>query len=141
MKILLAVDGSEYSRRAADYVAHHASLLSEPPEIFLLHVHAPIPFPGAAASAGRSAIDDYQKDESEAALAVAQQELRDTKLEVHAAWVVGDVAQEVANSAKRHGIDLVVVGSHGHGALANLALGSVATKIVASVKLPILIVR
>ena len=37
--------------------------------------------------------------------------------------------------------DLIVMGSHGHGAIANLVLGSVANKVVALSKVPVLLVR
>jgi nucleotide-binding universal stress UspA family protein len=58
-----------------------------------------------------------------------------------AEWVVGEVAQSVAEHAKTVGADLIVMGSHGHGALMSIALGSTATKILAACKVPVLIVR
>jgi len=36
---------------------------------------------------------------------------------------------------------MIVMGSHGHGALQNLVMGSVATKVLAVTKVPVLIVR
>ena len=36
---------------------------------------------------------------------------------------------------------MIVMGSHGHGALINLVVGSVATEVLAACKLPVLIVR
>jgi nucleotide-binding universal stress UspA family protein len=141
MKILIAVDGSEYSRRAANYVAQHASQLAQAPEIHLLHVHAPLPYPGAAAALGKGAIENYQRDESEAALSVAEKELASLKPRVKSAWCAGEIANEVARYVEANGIDLVVVGSHGHGSFASFALGSVAVKIVATIKTPVLIVR
>ena len=141
MKILLAVDGSEYSRRATNFVTKNFALLAQPPELHLLHVHAPIPYPGAAASAPKGAIEKYQKEDSEAALAVAQKELTAANLTAKSAWCVGDVAEEGARYVERHAIDLIVVGSHGRSTFAALALGSVAMKILATVKTPVLIVR
>lgn len=141
MKILLAVDGSEYSRRAADFVAKNLSWLAHPPELHLLHVHAPIPFPGAAAAAGKGAVEKYQREESEAALAVAEKELAAANIPSKSSWRVGDVVEEVARYVEQNAIDLIVVGSHGRGTLAALALGSVAMKILATVKTPALIIR
>ena len=37
--------------------------------------------------------------------------------------------------------DLIVMGSHGHGSLTNLVMGSVATKVMAHCKTPVLLVR
>ena len=39
------------------------------------------------------------------------------------------------------GYDLLVMGSHGHGALANLVMGSVATNVLAHCGVPVLLVR
>jgi len=141
MNILLAADGSVYTKRAARYVAAHASELARKPKIFLLHVHPPIPFPGAAASAGRKAVEDYQREESEKALGVAEKELRKAGFEYKSTWLVGEVSAQIKAHAKRVGADLLVMGSHGRGAFASMALGSVATKVIASVKTPVLIVR
>lgn len=141
MKILLAVDGSEYSRRAANYVAKHASFLAEAPEIHLLHVHPPLPFPGAANVIGKAAIDSYQRDESEAALAVARKELDGSGIPLKSSWIVGEVAEEVGRYVERNGVDLIVVGSHGRSKLATFALGSIAMKILATVKTPVLVIR
>ena len=50
-------------------------------------------------------------------------------------------AQAIANKATREGFDLVVMGSHGHGALAHIVLGSVATQVLALCKVPVLLIR
>jgi len=47
----------------------------------------------------------------------------------------------IAKTATDGKFDLVVMGSHGHGALVNLVVGSVATEVLASCKVPVLIVR
>ena len=141
MKILLPVDGSQYSRRAANYVAQHAAWLKEAPEIHVLHVHAPLPYAGAAKAVGKSAIEGYQREESEAALAVCEKELTALKLASKSTWLVGDVLEEVARYVESNAIDLIVVGSRGRSAVSALALGSVTTKLLASLKTPILVIR
>lgn len=141
MKILLAADGSPYTRLAAQHLVRHAAWYAAPPEVHLLHVRPPIPYPRAEAVVGKAAVDTYHREESETALAVAENELRAAKVPFRSAWVVGDVAAEIDRYVKANGIDLVVMGSHGHGALANLALGSVATKCIATLDVPVMIVR
>ena len=42
---------------------------------------------------------------------------------------------------KQEAIDLIVMGSHGHGAFASFALGSTAARLLATVKTPVVIVR
>lgn len=141
MKILLAADGSPHTKLAAQSLVQHAGWFAQPPEIHLLHVRPPIPYPRAEAVVGKPAVDAYHREESEAALAVAEKELRAAKVPFRSAWVVGEVAPEIDRYVKANGIDLVVMGSHGHGALANLALGSVATKCIATLDVPVMIVR
>jgi nucleotide-binding universal stress UspA family protein len=51
------------------------------------------------------------------------------------------VHEGVLAAAKRSGADLIVIGSHGHGPIGQVFLGSVAMKIVSSSDLPVLIVR
>ena len=141
MKILLAVDGSEYSRRAAAYVAQHAGLLAEAPELHVLHVHPPLPYPGVANIVGKAAIESYQRDESQAALDVAAKALVGSRSAPKLSWCVGDVVEEVGRYVERNAIDLIVVGSHGRGAVSTLALGSVTLKLLAALKTPVLVVR
>jgi nucleotide-binding universal stress UspA family protein len=54
---------------------------------------------------------------------------------------VGVVADVVADVATKGRYDLLVMGSHGHSSLANLVMGSVATKVLARCSTPALIVR
>lgn len=141
MKILLAADGSSFTQIAARHLVNHLQWFAKPPEVHILHVHPPLPYPGAAAAVGKAAVEKYQREESMAALAVAEMELAAAGVSYISSWVVGDVTQQLAKHVKEHGIDLVIMGSHGHGALANLALGSVATKCIATLEAPIMIVR
>ena len=141
MKILLAADGSDYTKKAAKQLARYVAFLKEPAEIHVLYVHPPLPYPGAGSVVGKKTIEKYQKEDSDEALAVAEKQLRKEDLRFQPHWVVGDVCEEIGAFVKEHKIDLVVMGSHGHGALANLAMGSVATKVIAALKVPVLIVR
>lgn len=141
MKILLAADGSSFTSIAARHVAAHIQWFATPPEVHVVHARPPIPYASAAAYAGKAAVQKYQEEEAQAALAVAEKELRKAGVAFTAAWQVGEVPAVLGAYAKKHAIDLVVMGSHGHGALVGLALGSVATKCIASLDVPIMIVR
>ena len=141
MKILLAADGSAFTQIAARNLVAHLPWFAKTPEVHIVHVHPPLPYPGAAKIIGKAAVEKYQRQDSEAALATAEKELAAAGVPYISAWEVGDVAQHLDRYVKAHGIDLVVMGSHGHGALANLALGSVATKCIATLEVPIMIVR
>lgn len=141
MKILLAADGSDFTRRAAQYLVEHVKELAKKPEVHILHVHAPIPYARAAAVAGSDVVHRYHQEESEAALKVAEDVLAAAGIPHHSAWVAGDVAPAVAKHSRDKQIDLIVMGSHGHGQLRNLALGSVADAVLRETKVPVLIVR
>ena len=54
---------------------------------------------------------------------------------------MGEPGDEISDFATKGSFDLVVMGSHGHGLFKNLVLGSVATKVLAGCKVPVLLVR
>jgi nucleotide-binding universal stress UspA family protein len=141
MKILLAADGSPYTQIAARHLVNYLGWFAKPPEVHIVHVQPPIPYRRAEAVVGKAAVLGYQREESEAALAVAENEFGKAGIKYISSWCVGEVAAELAAYVKARSIDLVVMGSHGKGALANLALGSVATKCIATLEVPIMIVR
>ena len=141
MNILLAVDGSKYSKRAATWLTRHATSFRGKPRIVVLNVHVPIPYQGVSSVVGQAAIDRYHRDECEAALAPAVKLLNGAKLAHEATWRVGDPAAEIVALAKKRRADLVVMGSHGQGALKGLVVGSVVSKVLAASKVPLLVVR
>ena len=54
---------------------------------------------------------------------------------------VGHAPEVIAKTADKGKFDLVVMGSHGHGNLMNLVMGSVATQVLARTKVPVLLIR
>ncbi len=60
---------------------------------------------------------------------------------VQAIVEVGAAAHEIVACAEREGVDHIVVGSHGHGALARIVLGSVAERVARTAHCPVTIVR
>jgi len=140
LKILVAADGSKYTRHALDYLTRHRGMFGGDPEVHLVHVRPQLP--GHAASAlGRDVVDRYYREETGKALAGAKRRLEAAGMTYREVQLVGDPGEQVAAHAKTGKFDLVVVGSHGHGTLANLVLGSVANKVLAGCKVPTLIVR
>ena len=145
MKILLAVDGSPFTVKAVTYLATHLEWFRGQPELHLLHVKLPIPAGLAVEQArrilGDDAVTDYYRDESKAALAPAEEILRAKGIPFQSHYKVGDIAKEIHAFAQQRKIDMIAMGSHGHGALANVVLGSIATKVLAASAIPVLIVR
>ena len=145
LKILFAADGSDYSTRAAHYLVTHFDWFRGTPELHLLHVKLPIPKGMAAVQAerllGENAIDNYYSEEAAASLAPTRAILEAQKVPFQSVYKVGNIAQEIQDYANKNQIDLIVMGSHGHGALANLLLGSVSTKVLAETTVPVMLVR
>jgi len=139
MKILLAVDGSDYTRRALDYIASH-DWLRGGNALSVFAVVLPVPH-RAAALAGPNLTRAYYQDDAELALRPVREALAADGTLAHYAWEIGHPGEAIANKATREGFDLVVMGSHGHGALANVVLGSVATQVLAKCKVPVLLIR
>ncbi|MGE5714465.1 MAG: universal stress protein, partial [Betaproteobacteria bacterium] len=74
MKILLPVDGSEYSRAAVEFVASRTTLIGTEPQVDVINVQLPVP-PRAARVVGKAALSEYYVDESDKALKPALKRL------------------------------------------------------------------
>jgi len=139
MKILLAADGSDFTRRAVDYLRTHDWLRSDN-TLSVLTVVLAVPH-RAAAMAGPRLTRAYYHDDAEVALRPVRESLSADGTPAEFSWEIGHPAEVIADKATKEGFDLVVMGSHGRGALANVVLGSVATQVLARCKVPVLLVR
>ncbi len=140
MKILLAADGSKYTRKAVNYLIRHLDMFGTKVSIHLLNVHPPLP--GRAARAlSRATVSRYYRDEAKRALAVAGRFLKMRRIPYEEVYLVGDPGLSIANYAKKGRFSLVIMGSRGQGTFMNLVLGSVATKVLSNCSVPTLIVR
>lgn len=140
MKILLAVDGSTYTKKMLAYLATHESLLNKDNNFTVLTVHLPIPA-RARATVGKDIVEDYYKDDAEKVLAPIDKFLARHGIQAKSVWKAGNVGETIATFAEAGKFDMLVMGSHGHGSFLNMVLGSVATKVLANCKTPILLVR
>lgn len=141
MKVLIATDGSNHSLAALNAFLSRRAWFREVPAVELVHVHPPIPYPRAAAWAGKEAVDRYYDEESELALKPAEAILTRQGVPFRPVKLVGDAAREIIGHAAASDCDLVVMGTHGHTAMGNLVMGSVATKVLASSKVPVLLLK
>lgn len=140
MKILLAVDGSDYTRRMLSYLATHKDNLGAGQSYTVLHTVLAVPH-RAASFAGPEMVRGYYEDEARTVLDPIRAFLAEKGMEATFVHKVGHPADEIASYAEAGGFDLLVMGSHGVGALKNLVLGSVATKVLAQCSVPVLLVR
>ena len=140
MKILLAADGSDYTRQMLDYVATHQAWLGAGAQLTVLTVVPAVP-PRAAAVLAPDVLSGYYGDSAEAVLGPVRTLLQDKGIAATLKHRVGHAADEIAKEAKESGADLIVMGSHGHGTIGSMVMGSVATKVLAGCKTPALLIR
>jgi nucleotide-binding universal stress UspA family protein len=141
LRILIAADGSAYTRFATRHVVDHLDWFAGTPEIHVVHIEPAMPYPRAQAVVGKATVLAYQLEEAETALAVAEAELDQAGIPYRTSWRVGEVVSELGAYINANHIDLLVIGSRGKGALANLALGSIAQKCIAALHVPVLVIR
>ena len=140
MKILLAVDGSAYTKKMLAYLATHDEFFSPAHDYTLLTVQQP--FPARVKSAvGAEVTRTYHAEEAERVLAPAFKFLARHNLNPASTWKLGHLGETISKFADAGKFDMVVMGSHGHGTLGNLVMGSVATQVLAHCTAPLLLVR
>jgi nucleotide-binding universal stress UspA family protein len=140
MKILLAVDGSPYTKKMLAYLATHEELLAGTHEYTALTVQPQLP-PRARAALGKEIVDQYYADEGEKVVGPVCKFLARHGVEAKRVLKVGPVGETIAKLADAGKFDLLVMGTHGHGALGKLVMGSVSTQVLANSHVPVLLVR
>lgn len=140
MKILLSVDGSEYSKKMLAYLSTHEGLFSTANEYVVFTAQPALP-PRARAAVGKEVVEQYYAEESEKVLSPVTQFLLRHGIDAKSEWKVGPAGAAIALAATDGKFDLVVMGSHGHGAVMNMVMGSVATQVMAHCTVPVLMVR
>ncbi len=140
MNILLAADGSKYTKRMLAYVAAHDEWLGTLHRYTVLTV-VPAMHPRAAAVTPREKVARYYADAQEAVLKPVRAFCAKQGLNAEFVGETGDAAEQITAHARKRRCDLIVMGSHGRSNLTNLVMGSVATKVLACSKVPVLLVR
>lgn len=140
MRIVLAADGSKHTRKALAYLATHEELAGPGADVLVLNVQPPLP-PRVRATVGAQVANDYHRDEAERVLAPIRKFLQRKDIAFRCEWKAGDPATQIVAAADRDKAALVVMGTHGYGALARAVMGSVATRVVSESKVPVLLVK
>ena len=140
MKILLAVDGSAYTKKMLAYLTTHDELFSACNEYVVFTVQPVIPA-RARAAVGKQIMDKYYLDEAEKVMAPVTKFLLRHGIDAKSAWKIGHAGETIAQFADSGKFDMIIMGSHGHGTLVNLVMGSVATEVLAHCEVPVLLVR
>jgi nucleotide-binding universal stress UspA family protein len=139
--LLVPSDGSPNSIRAVSHAVEMVKERVSPTEIELLHVLDPRTF----TSLGQTFKDDsWQRErpaEVDRVLGPAEQIVREADIPYRICWRVGDPVDEIAAEAKEKSFAGIVLGTRGRGAIANLLLGSVTSRVACLVDVPVTLVK
>jgi len=140
MKILIAVDGSDYTKRMLAYLAAHDEWFGPKHSYTVIHGVLAVPH-RAAAFVGQKVVQEYYDSDAEMVFRPIRAFFAQQGIEPTFVHTVGHVAESIASTADEGKFDLVVMGSRGQSDVLNLVLGSVATKVLAKCSVPVLLVR
>jgi nucleotide-binding universal stress UspA family protein len=147
--ILVAIDGSEGSMRAAKYALDIVVRSKSKCTLHIVHIVPPkVPFSHSSGYFGAIPVS-YQEEMKEEAEKWFNSILSTSKLrignQVHIIKNVistgASVVKEIANYADGNKIELIVVGARGTSGLRRLLLGSVSANLVAQSSCSVLVVR
>lgn len=142
MKILLAVDGSKHSVKSVNELIAFAAWFREGPQVELIYVHLPVPkLPRMRLAVSAKQIRQYYEKDGWKALSKAKKLLDAAGIRYAARILVGPIAESIVQEAARTRSDLIMIGTRGMTAAANLLLGSTATRVLHLSKLPVLLVK
>ena len=145
----IAVDGSKSSLAAVRYAIRHRDLFGAAPTLHLIYV-APDLFTRVIPGLGDAPIPIYSPQqilEAQTAtfnesIAPARQLLAKAGLQATEIFLVGNSpGDEIAAYATKKKLDVLVMGTRGYGKLKAAVLGSVATRVAARCRTPLLLIH
>jgi nucleotide-binding universal stress UspA family protein len=139
MKVLFATDASTPAERAQRLVASIA--WPDPTHIEVLYVDQAMISELDLPTAKYASLQEHVRQRIDAYLARAKRALEGTGRTVEATLALGRAASVIVDEARRIAADVVVMGSHGHGAVATALLGSVSAEVVDQAPCPVLVAR
>jgi nucleotide-binding universal stress UspA family protein len=139
-KILLATDGSESARKAADATIELARLSGA--KIYAVSIvdrsiYSSVP----EDIKWEEAMYDRFRELAEETISNVEKTAKSADLEVEAVLLEGHPAEEIVGFAEKNGIDMIIVGSLGKSGIERFLLGSVSEKVVRNAKVPVLVVH
>ena len=148
--ILVALDGSQLAEKALPVAKDLAD--SSGGTIHLIQVVSRQPeFEAAHGGEGSSQMAELSQDLArrliETRLTGGQEyldrissELASPGLKVETAILEGAADEQIISYSREHGVDLIVISTHGYGGIKRLLLGSVTDRVLRSCEVPVLVV-
>jgi nucleotide-binding universal stress UspA family protein len=132
--ILLTLDVSPADRPIIEHIKQLAGILHS--RVILLHVAT-----GPAAQFHGQNAGGKEIEESRAYLEQVQGEFEAAHIPVAAELGYGEPVREIVRCAGEKACDLVAMGTHGHKLVADLVLGTTASRVQHNISVPVLLLR
>jgi nucleotide-binding universal stress UspA family protein len=143
-KVLVPLDGSPFSQCSLDHV-RTISRGCNVPEVVLLRVIEPLSssdIAGLSRVGGDSITQLVKANEAEAKeyISTIAKRLSEEGLSVKGEVVSGKADEAIVDYARKNGIDLIIMSSHGRSGVSRWVMGSVADRVMRSSIVPVLLV-
>jgi nucleotide-binding universal stress UspA family protein len=140
-KVMVPVDRSENAIRALQYAIRLAKE-NGPMELVIVHAHEPpIVYGEIALYMPEEKAKELQQQYSEDVLRPAVAAAKAAGVKFTSEILIGDIAKSIVSCAESRGCDGIIMGTRGMGAIGNLVMGSIATKVIHLTKLPVTLVK
>lgn len=136
-KILVAIDGSEYAKKAFEKSIYLAQKCNS--KIDLIHVVDDSTYGGDSASAFEL-IEDL-KEKGKNLLEQYKNQAMKNNIMTEALLEIGDPAQVIVDASNKNTYDLIMMGNRGVSTFKELLLGSVSLKVMDHARCPVMIVK
>lgn len=138
-KILVGVDGSEASLKAAKWAVDLASATGA--AVTYAYSIVPVVYPAEMMWVPTIEFERAQQEAAAKLLNQTREQTAQQGVNIENITLHGSAAEAMADEAKAKAYDLLVVGSRGHGAVKRILMGSVASRLVHICERPVLVVR
>lgn len=140
MKVLLAADGSKYTKKALAFLVNHESMVNTSDELFVLNVQLQVPG-RVQTMLGSTEVAAYHREEGDKVLDPIKKFLDKHGLKYRCASVVGHPVEEILKAAAAEKSHLIVMGTRGYGVIGRALIGSIAQRVVSDCDIPVLLVK
>lgn len=138
-EILIATDGSQYTKNAIDYGIDLAKNLDA--KLHAIYVVDTAAFASIPMDAAWESMYELLRQEGDEATKYVADKAKAEGIEVERNTIEGHPADEIIKYAEKNSISLIIMGTLGKSGLDRFLLGSVAEKVVRTSKIPVLVVR
>jgi nucleotide-binding universal stress UspA family protein len=137
-RLLIATDGSEYTKKAVDYGIELANDTGA--KLHAIYVIDTRAYDSIPLSAPMEYAYSLLRQEGDKAIKYVADRAEAAGLEVEGIIAKGHPADEIIKYAEKNSIDLIVMGTLGKSGLDRFLLGSVADKVIRNSKIPVIAV-